>query len=464
MKSNFNMEKIKNIIGLFLVVLGALFNEWVLGKFFSVYAIIELNNRVRIWILEVVLIGLGLTILLLKIDIETLKKLKKFYKTSSIIFVSTLLIFIFVNFVCYAAFIIKDVIVYKNQIVSKYGKTPEPLYPTLTSKQINQLLKETWTRPYVFEAYTQFKERPYHGKFVNVSENGFRFVKNQGPWPPDKNNFNIFLFGGSTTFNYGVSDDQTIASYLQMYLSNFVKSPELSKRNSHPPAPSSEVYVYNFGRGNYFSTQERLLFEKLLTEGFIPDLAIFIDGLNEFYYLKDEPLFTDRFTQFVEGERTMLPRLSLLLAVSAFKKYLTERNSSTYVTEEKYNDLLLISKVIDRYLKNKQLIEASSKAFGVKTAFIWQPIPTYKYDLKYDMFADVGFGRFTYCKYGYPRMFELFKSNELGNNFLWLADIQENIKKPLYVDAHHYSPEISQIIAKSIGIFLVNRGLLSYNA
>ena len=30
--------------------------------------------------------------------------------------------------------------------------------------------------PHVYEPYTQFKERPYRGKYVNVDENGFRFV------------------------------------------------------------------------------------------------------------------------------------------------------------------------------------------------------------------------------------------------------------------------------------------------
>src|SRR6185503_15185425 len=103
-----------------------------------------------------------------------------------------------------------------------------------------------------YEAFTQFCERPFHGRFVNVSENGFRVSAQQGPWPPDADNFNIFLFGGSTTFGYGLPDSQTVASYLQ---------DDLAARSS------PHVRVYNFGRGSYVSEQERVLFEELLLAG-----------------------------------------------------------------------------------------------------------------------------------------------------------------------------------------------------
>ena len=36
--------------------------------------------------------------------------------------------------------------------------------------------------------------------------------------------------------------------------------------------------VYNFGCGRYYSTQERVLFEQLVSSGAVPDLAVFLDG------------------------------------------------------------------------------------------------------------------------------------------------------------------------------------------
>ena len=162
------------------------------------------------------------------------------------------------------------------------------IYPELSEEDINDLLIETWSRPYIYEKFTLFKERPYKGRYVNVDKEGFRITKNQGPWPPKNENFNIFLFGGSTTFGYGLPDDQTIASYLQEFLSNRLKQ---------------EVRVYNFGRGSYYSQQERILFEKLLFSGFIPDIAIFIDGFNDIYLIEGNPAFSKRFEQFDFGTK-----------------------------------------------------------------------------------------------------------------------------------------------------------------
>jgi len=54
------------------------------------------------------------------------------------------------------------------------------------------------------------------------------------------------------------------------------------------------VVVYNFGRAGYYSTQERILFEYFVAKGVKPDVAIFLDGLNDFFEKeKDEPDFSN---------------------------------------------------------------------------------------------------------------------------------------------------------------------------
>ena len=99
-----------------------------------------------------------------------------------------------------------------------------------------RLIRETWDRGLEYDPYTQYKELAYAGKLL-TSPSQVRLSKNNGPWPPDPKNLNIFLFGGSTTFGYGVADDQTIASHLQQFFDG------QSKR---------EVKVYNFGSGCFF--------------------------------------------------------------------------------------------------------------------------------------------------------------------------------------------------------------------
>jgi hypothetical protein len=41
---------------------------------------------------------------------------------------------------------------------------------------------------------------------------------------------------------------------------------------------------------------------------------------------------------------------------------------------------VLLDKIINRYVIDQNLIEADSKVFEVKSIFVWQPIPIYKYD------------------------------------------------------------------------------------
>src|SRR5262245_56086849 len=215
----------------------------------------------------------------------TAHKFSQAYKVLALHLLNTLLFLTVVNVGLWGVFKIRDGFSPSNPIFNinrDYSNLSlsdlKKVYPDLSKEAIDKLLKETWSRPFVYETFTQFKESPYRGDYVNVDENGFRIGKNQGPWPPSPGNLNIFLFGGSTTFGYGVPDHQTIASYLQQFLSDKL---------------GREVRVYNFGRGFYYSTQERILLEKLLSSGFHPDLAVFIDGYNDFMYrFGDEPLFT----------------------------------------------------------------------------------------------------------------------------------------------------------------------------
>ena len=145
-------------------------------------------------------------------------------------------------------------------------------YPDLDPAQRQALLDEVASHYFVYEDYVSFREHRCGGKYLNVREAGFREAKNQGPWPPDPHNLNVFAFGGSTMFGWGLPDWQTIPSFLQEELSLYSRKP---------------VCLYNFGTSNYYSTQERICLEQLLSKGLKPDIAIFLDGLNDFWMPQD---------------------------------------------------------------------------------------------------------------------------------------------------------------------------------
>lgn len=391
------------------------------------------------------------------------KKISRYYNAAAIMFFNICIFLIFFNICLFVVFEIKDHFIdakKSNPIAKKYGNSSlKKVYPQLSEEAINNLLMETWSRPYIYEPFTLFKESPYKGRYVNVGNNGFRITKNQGPWPPGPDNLNLFLFGGSTTFGYGVPDDQTIASYLQEFLSNRLKG---------------EVRVYNFGRGFYYSAQERILFEKLLVSGFIPDLAVFIDGFNDFYRLDGKPALSDRFEQIYLGtkqekntislESKLMNKLPMVRLVKFLKNFSIQKNNLRMLdkTPDMQIDKSKIDNVIDRYLENKKIIEAIGDVYAVKTVFVWQPIYAYKYDLSYHLFASPTLLD-NYLRFGYQYMEERVKNKSLGENFLWTADIQEHSQRPLYVDKFHYSAEMSEMLVVKIGNLLLERNFLLKN-
>ena len=320
------------------------------------------------------------------------------------------------------------------------------LYPDMSREDIALLLYETWSRNYMFEDFTHVNEQPYSGRYVNVDPHGFRKSKNQGPWPPMNKHFSLFFFGSSTSFGYGVRDAETVSSYLQELLPG--------------EALKKTLRVYNFGRGHYYSTPERILFEQLVAKGHVPDMAIFLDGLNEFFFYQDDgTVVSDRFAQLLRGDvqklyfRELRKRSPVLRTLRETRKNVKRFFTKDIVTKRKERhvaDPARLQQIIDRYVINKKLIEAVGTAFNVTTVFAWEPVASYRYDLALHPFAREGFGRQEYARSGYPLMADYVKSHDLGNNFIWCADIGQDATQPLYVDLTHYSPRMSKMLAQTI--------------
>jgi hypothetical protein len=126
-----------------------------------------------------------------------------------------------------------------------------------------------------------------------------------------------------------------------------------------------------------------------------------------------------------------------------------------------YNDEKLLQKVTNRYFQNKKMVEAVAGVYGVKTFFIWQPVPLYKYDLEYHLFAQSDFGRHTYAKFGYAFLAEQLHDTSPGDNFLWCADIHEDVKESLYVDTVHYGATLTEMLAGVIADRLFKQGMMT---
>jgi hypothetical protein len=394
------------------------------------------------------------------------------YTVVALQLLNTLVALIVINLLIAAVFGIADSFHRPKAGALRYSSAAlDRAYPGMTQAARDSMLAEIWNRKLAFEPWTMFREGAYRGRFVNVSDAGFRAVPGQGPWPIRHDRFSVFVFGGSTTFGYGVADDQTVPAFLQEALRG-------------AGGAAREASVYNFGRAYYFSTQERLLFEQLLIAGQVPDVAIFIDGLNDFYYAGRDPEMTDAFRAALDPprekvrsgalvlallRRTPMARLARALAGNRApaaapppRRSLAPGSAGSSANEASAaRDT--IAAAVARYLANQKLIRAAASAYGVRTLFVWQPVPTYACDLRRHAFAGEGFAQHALSGAGYA-WFDSARASgavQTDRDFVWCAGIAERDTGTCYVDRVHYSGRMCRMIAERIASELRARGMLA---
>jgi len=346
----------------------------------------------------------------------------------------------------------------------------QQLYYYYDDTQILRLWLETWSliSGEVCDEDTLFRLRPTQGVYVNMTEVGFRPVSPQGPWPPDDKAYNVFFFGGSTAFGLGVADNLTVAAWLQDHI----------RRSTG----SDAINVYNFGAIAHASLQERWRFEALVRDGHIPDLAIFLDGMNDFDYYRSqliddpdvycEPPLDNSMrwdnTLACRHDEMCLPmqRLAITLGIHRNPETRTfaEMAGVEIAPEAPVDDEAANRLVIERWLDNKQAIEILAAEHSIQTLFVKQPVPIYAYDLQYHAFADSpeALGGHVRPMYGYP-LWEAMANNPDAtwtDNFVDLSRLGEDNTGPIYITLTHYTSDFSNEIAQAINDVLIERGII----
>ena len=312
-----------------------------------------------------------------------------------------------------------------------------PAYPGWTRDALIDLHDESRV-VFTYEPVVEFRIKPIAGKYVNATPHGFRLNAKPAPWPMDPAAFNVFVFGGSTTFGWLLADGDTIVSHLQDDLLN--------------AGCSRPVHVYNFGHPSYISTQETLLFQILARRGIVPDTAVFVDGLNEFVF-RGEMSFTNALRTMMEETDTRR-RLGSLVDLPMYQ--LARRvwsRASTPPVPDPAAEQRFFERIITQWRGNKTFAEAIGRQYGVSTLFVWQPVSAFKYDLTRHFLNKDGIPDpvpYAQVGRGYEAMQSRRAELEREGNFLWLADMQEGRRENLYVDRVHYSAAFARDIAGEI--------------
>jgi hypothetical protein len=373
-------------------------------------------------------------------------KARTWYRVAAYGVFNTVLFLVLLNVVLYLVGLTRRPPTEPDPLSRYGGDALQKAYPGWAREEVRTLVNETSHRHPSWEPFTGFKERASRGKYVNVDAAGFRVSKDQAPWPPDPQRMNVFVFGGSTTFGYGLPDDETIVSYLGECTVN---------------GPRASIAVYNFGREGYLSTQELILFQQLIRAGFVPQIAVFIDGINDFFLADGQPSFAEGFRRFMDGQLgappNWLDQLPMIKAVRWLRDYWVRQQPRPQVQKQAWNDAdPALEGVVKRWMINQKMTEATAQAFGVRPIFVWQPVPPYKYDLRYHFLSTDGapMGGYPPTLAGYALVDALQAQGKLGPNALWLGGMQQDKQENLYVDAVHYNAAFSREIAGRICGFM----------
>lgn len=293
------------------------------------------------------------------------------------------------------------------------------IYPGWSRPEIEALLVETRSRSLRFDPFTQFQEKPFRGRYVNVVEPGFRLSGEPAPWPMEPDVHNVWVLGGSTTFGYGLPDGETVPAFLQQAL-----------RSRYPRVP---IRVYNFGQGYFYSSQELALFQRLLAEGGpVPRVAVFLDGINEHQRL---PFYTGYLGELVR---------------SPLAAFFRRPASESFARGEE---------MAERWWRNRRMIQGVCAGFGIRPLFVWQPAPDWGYDLRFHpLWQEEGPAAGTSVPYAAMDRLRSQRPDLFEPDVLWLADLQRGERRPLYVDRLHYTAAFSRVIAERIAD-RIRRGL-----
>jgi hypothetical protein len=377
---------------------------------------------------------------------RALRRIATALKAFCVVLTASLVVFVLLN--VFAAYryprdtraVLAGQPVFNDRLKSLY----EAIYG-LPIADVRKIVAESYTEnAWIFEPYVQFREQPRRGRFVNISAEGFRLNSATGPTTVDTTgSIPVFVFGGSTTFGYGVRDEDTIAAHLEDVL-----------RRRHPDQ-ARPFAVYNFGRGYYGSSQEVLLLRSLLNRRIVPKIVVLIDGVNEqfcpqysanlaevFKILQHDPAAKLReVLASLPVTRLAGPRRTELAANALY----VNRTLAGYAFECgcPQPDMCHIQ-LVQTYALNKQLVRTMGKEFGFEAYFVLQPVGGYR-----NRFLTSPDGQRRNADNGYLwGMFERFALS--GEHDYSFAGILEDYPGEAFVDVLHYSSAVNRLIAERL--------------
>jgi hypothetical protein len=294
-----------------------------------------------------------------------------------------------------------------------------------SSREVNTKIADEAMKSnrFVQDSWVEFRNMDFNGTYMHMNGS----IRNTQPEefynPSSKDTLTIYFFGGSTMFGFNVLDHETIPSqFVQQYKERFPNG--------------KSIRVYNYGTPTYYSYQELILFTNLIYQGHKPDIVIFLDGINDFWFATAayyrQSYFSYVFRQVFE--KGLKSEGNFQLVDTADAMFADPKN----IPASQYNDQL-----VSNYFENINNIRMMTNIASAKAYFFSQPSPFYNYPNQQKdpvCFKDTN-TRFNYI---YP----IVKKQGAGeNDFIFLGDMLHDEQGYPFIDGLHYSPAFIKKVA-----------------
>lgn len=241
----------------------------------------------------------------------------------------------------------------------------------------------------------------------------------------------VFVFGGSTTFDAEVFDEDTWPSQL---------SAELCKRGY-------AVHVRNFGEGSYVSTQETLKLVLLLRDGERPDYVLFLDGFNDMYSAYQNGVTglphntaLRNFSYTVFNGNSLFNGFYASWVFRGLQRGFSSRAAITYSEAEARS---LSERTMMTYKGNADVVHTLGDGYGFTPLFFWQPVACTK--------QSATAVELQYCDY---KEFMMFYQNtsvlQRVEGFSDITDAFDKQQETVFIDAAHTGRTGNRLLAGRI--------------
>ncbi len=285
-------------------------------------------------------------------------------------------------------------------------------------------------RIYIYWAHPELM--PCDGMGIRIPT-GFSSFKEK--YERSRDQQRIFCFGGSTTMGVFCDYADSYPHHLEKLLGN--------------------AAVFNFGLGGCDLKYSMYLLIDLLRWGYLPDLIIFLDGINEkqgwFQSLNGYKSYQETscqygyFSTLIKEHR---PHMTFdwkkqQSFISKIKKFVSKMKESKKRPETPGNPFRFVSEQAQYYIMTKEIIRKLAQGWNIKTKFLLQPV-------LWDTWKQATDNRHTYLKMLYK---------DITKGCPEVSDLSEKVSldPSEFIDWQHLIPSgnkaLAEAIAQEVAVF-----------